>query len=129
MWIRQCELDAQSDATLPIPSRIASNEEFIPPPQSREQQEYEARALDKQIGQGRLLLKNQEQGRPKAHGRVARLLRVQPFKTLARTAVIPQFQLDLSRLRGDDERAVQGRGGWREGRLSLQCAAHLAQKA
>src|SRR5262245_19275875 len=46
MWIRQCELDAHSDTTLPIPARIASNEEFIPPPQSREQKEYEARALD-----------------------------------------------------------------------------------
>jgi hypothetical protein len=42
MWVRQCELDAGRDAP-PIPSRIASNEEFIPPPQSWQQQEYEAR--------------------------------------------------------------------------------------
>src|SRR5262245_920434 len=46
MWVRQCDLDAQADALLPIPSRIASNEEFIPPPQSRAQREYEERALD-----------------------------------------------------------------------------------
>jgi predicted TIM-barrel fold metal-dependent hydrolase len=43
MWIRQCELDSQVEATPPIPSRIASNEEFIPPPQSRQQKEYEIR--------------------------------------------------------------------------------------
>lgn len=42
MWVRQCDLDAGTE-TLPIPSRIASNEEFIPPPQSREQKKYEAR--------------------------------------------------------------------------------------
>ncbi|MBM4071580.1 MAG: hypothetical protein FJ271_21995 [Planctomycetes bacterium] len=42
MWVRQCELDAGKE-TLPIPSRIASNEEFIPPPQSREQKKYETR--------------------------------------------------------------------------------------
>jgi predicted TIM-barrel fold metal-dependent hydrolase len=46
MWVRQCELDAQADAPSPIPTRIASNEEFIPPPQSAEQQEFEARLAD-----------------------------------------------------------------------------------
>jgi predicted TIM-barrel fold metal-dependent hydrolase len=46
MWIRQCELDAQETEALPIPARIASNEEFIPPPQSRQQQEYEARLME-----------------------------------------------------------------------------------
>ena len=46
MWIRQCDLDAGSDAPLPIPARIASNEEFIPPPQSPQQKEYEARLDD-----------------------------------------------------------------------------------
>jgi uncharacterized protein len=45
MWVRACDLDAQSEAPLPIPSRIASNEEFIPPPQTPKQKEYEARAL------------------------------------------------------------------------------------
>src|SRR5205809_2447237 len=45
MWVRQCDLDAQLEAPPPIPSRIASNEEFIPPPQSPEQKEYEARVL------------------------------------------------------------------------------------
>ncbi|HEX5272629.1 MAG TPA: hypothetical protein VFW33_19165, partial [Gemmataceae bacterium] len=43
MWVRQCELDADNDAAPPIPSRIASNEEFIPPPQSPQQKEYESR--------------------------------------------------------------------------------------
>jgi predicted TIM-barrel fold metal-dependent hydrolase len=43
MWVRQCELDARAEAPAPIPSQIASNEEFIPPPQSPQQREYEAR--------------------------------------------------------------------------------------
>jgi uncharacterized protein len=43
MWIRQCDLDAQTEAPSPIPTRIASNEEFIPPPQSSEQKEFESR--------------------------------------------------------------------------------------
>ncbi len=43
MWIRQCDLDAHHPAPLPIPSRIVSNEEFVPPPQSREQKAYEER--------------------------------------------------------------------------------------
>ncbi|MBL8799024.1 MAG: amidohydrolase family protein [Planctomycetia bacterium] len=46
MWVRQCDLDAQLDAPSPIPSRIASNEEFIPPPQSADQRAYEARLHD-----------------------------------------------------------------------------------
>jgi predicted TIM-barrel fold metal-dependent hydrolase len=46
MWIRQCDLDAESDAPLPIPARIASNEEFIPPEQTPQQKEYEARLKD-----------------------------------------------------------------------------------
>lgn len=40
MWVRQCETKSEP---LPIPSRIASNEEFIPPPQTPEQKRYEAR--------------------------------------------------------------------------------------
>jgi hypothetical protein len=43
MWIRQCDLDATQEAPPPIPARIASNEEFVPPPQLPEQREYEAR--------------------------------------------------------------------------------------
>lgn len=43
MWVRQCDLDAGADDLPPIPSRIASNEEFVAPPQSAEQREYEAR--------------------------------------------------------------------------------------
>ncbi|MBY0229461.1 MAG: amidohydrolase family protein [Gemmataceae bacterium] len=43
MWVRKCDLDAIDEARLPIPARIISNEEFIPPPQSPELAEYEAR--------------------------------------------------------------------------------------
>ena len=43
MWVRQCDLDATNDAALPIPARIASNEEFVPPPPSPEQGQYAAR--------------------------------------------------------------------------------------
>lgn len=43
MWIRQCDLDAQVDALSPIPLRIASNEEFIPPEMTVEQREVAAR--------------------------------------------------------------------------------------
>jgi predicted TIM-barrel fold metal-dependent hydrolase len=46
MWVRQCELDAQQEAPPPIPARIASNEEFIPPPQTPQQKEYEARVKE-----------------------------------------------------------------------------------
>jgi len=43
MWIRQCELDAREEALYPVPARIASNEEFVPPPQSQEQGQYAQR--------------------------------------------------------------------------------------
>jgi predicted TIM-barrel fold metal-dependent hydrolase len=46
MWVRQCDLDAQQEAPPPIPARIASNEEFIPPPQTPQQKEYEARVRE-----------------------------------------------------------------------------------
>src|SRR5580700_7816068 len=46
MWVRQCDLDATNDAPSPIPTRIASNEEFIPPPQSPEQRLFEARLTE-----------------------------------------------------------------------------------
>ena len=45
MWVRQSDLDVGGE-TLPIPSRIASNEEFVPPPQSPQQKEYESRLLN-----------------------------------------------------------------------------------
>ena len=44
-WVRQCDFDGDRDDLPPIPARIASNEEFIPPPQSAEQKEYLARVL------------------------------------------------------------------------------------
>jgi predicted TIM-barrel fold metal-dependent hydrolase len=43
MWVRQCDLDADTDALSPIPLRIASNEEFIPPGQTPEQKQVAAR--------------------------------------------------------------------------------------
>ncbi len=46
MWVRQCDLDAQAEAPPPIPARIASNEEFIPPPQTPQQKEYESRVAE-----------------------------------------------------------------------------------
>jgi predicted TIM-barrel fold metal-dependent hydrolase len=46
MWIRQCDLDADNPAPAPIPARIVSNEEFVPPPQSREQKAYEERLTE-----------------------------------------------------------------------------------
>src|SRR5262245_28806857 len=41
MWIRMCELEAEREERSPVPTRIASNEEFIPPPQSQQQKEVE----------------------------------------------------------------------------------------
>jgi predicted TIM-barrel fold metal-dependent hydrolase len=46
MWVRKCDLDAQLEALSPIPTRISSNEEFIPPLQTPEQFEFEARLLE-----------------------------------------------------------------------------------
>lgn len=46
MWIRQCDRDASCGEPLPIPSVIASNEEFIPPQQTPQQKEYEARLTE-----------------------------------------------------------------------------------
>src|SRR5687767_9955403 len=46
MWVRKCDLDAQSEAVGPIPSLICSNEEFFPPPPSPQQREYESRLME-----------------------------------------------------------------------------------
>jgi len=43
MWVRRCDLDAGDEVRPPIPARIASNEEFVPPPESPRQKEYEGR--------------------------------------------------------------------------------------
>jgi predicted TIM-barrel fold metal-dependent hydrolase len=43
MWLRKCYLDADSDIQSPIPTRISSNEEFIPPSQSAKELEVENR--------------------------------------------------------------------------------------
>src|SRR5262245_58975912 len=44
-WLRKSDADADRDDRLPIPAQVVSNEEFVPPPQTPEQKEYEARAL------------------------------------------------------------------------------------
>src|SRR5271166_3443232 len=46
MWVRKCDLDAQLEALSPIPTVISSNEEFIPPPQTPEQRQFEARLAE-----------------------------------------------------------------------------------
>ena len=46
MWIRKCELDDAAPEQLPVPAQFVSNEEFVPPPQSTEQKQYEARCLE-----------------------------------------------------------------------------------
>src|SRR5215208_6525015 len=46
MWVRQCDLDATTDVRSPVPTRIASNEEFVPPPQLPEQKAVEERLRD-----------------------------------------------------------------------------------
>src|SRR5437868_1304309 len=46
MWIRKCDLDAVSEFRPPIPTRIVSNEEFVPPPQSRELAAVDARLTE-----------------------------------------------------------------------------------
>lgn len=43
MWVRKCDLDAQAEAPPPIPTRIVSNEEFIPIPPTPQQKQLEAR--------------------------------------------------------------------------------------
>jgi predicted TIM-barrel fold metal-dependent hydrolase len=45
MWVRKSDLDVATEDRLPIPAQVISNEEFVPPPQTPEQREYEARAL------------------------------------------------------------------------------------
>ena len=46
MWIRKCYLDDSSEVPSPIPTRVCSNGEFIPPPQSEKQREFESRLRD-----------------------------------------------------------------------------------
>src|SRR5262249_35051873 len=46
MWVRKCDLDAQAEAPSPIPTRIVSNEEFVPLPQTPEQREFEERLTE-----------------------------------------------------------------------------------
>jgi predicted TIM-barrel fold metal-dependent hydrolase len=46
MWMRKCEFDANNEERSPIPTRIVSNEEFIPAPQSAELKQVEDRLLD-----------------------------------------------------------------------------------
>ncbi|MCI0524931.1 MAG: twin-arginine translocation signal domain-containing protein, partial [Acidobacteria bacterium] len=43
MWIRQCFTDEEKPIQSPIPTEVCSNEEFIPPAQTADQQRWEAR--------------------------------------------------------------------------------------
>src|ERR1044072_901262 len=43
MWRRKCYVDAESDLRSPIPTRIVSNEEFLPPEQTAKEREVENR--------------------------------------------------------------------------------------
>ena len=44
-WVRKCDLDAYLGRNLPIPTQVVSNEEFIPPAQTRKQQAVEEKLL------------------------------------------------------------------------------------
>ena len=46
MWTRKCFADEVKPFQSPIATEIISNEEFIPPPQSPEQQRWEARIAE-----------------------------------------------------------------------------------
>ncbi|MGE0130440.1 MAG: amidohydrolase family protein [Blastocatellales bacterium] len=46
MWIRQCFTDEEKPIQSPIPTEICSNEEFIPPAQTADQQRWEARIAE-----------------------------------------------------------------------------------
>jgi hypothetical protein len=45
-WVRKCDVDAYLGRNLPIPTQVVSNEEFIPPAQSRKQWAVERELLD-----------------------------------------------------------------------------------
>lgn len=59
MWVRKCDLDAGTDFRPPIATRIVSNEEFVPPPQSPQEKQVEARLAEiternaRRLGMGR----------------------------------------------------------------------------
>jgi uncharacterized protein len=55
MWIRQCDLDATADTPSPIPTRIASNEEFVPEPQTAQQKAVQERVRELSDTNGRAL--------------------------------------------------------------------------
>jgi predicted TIM-barrel fold metal-dependent hydrolase len=43
---RKCDLDARTGLHLPVPTRVVSNEEFVPPPQTAAQEQVEHRLLE-----------------------------------------------------------------------------------
>jgi len=45
-WVRKHELDDYLDRHLPMPTRVVSNEEFIPIPQTRKQRAVENQLLE-----------------------------------------------------------------------------------
>ncbi len=42
MWIRKWERDQQKGVDSPIPTQVVSNEEFIPRPQTKQQEQWES---------------------------------------------------------------------------------------
>ena len=104
MWVRQCDLDAQQEAPPPITARIASNEEFIPPAQSCQQREYEARVAEI----GRMLGGDMVTDGLKASAEEMLRLRLEH-----RTGVAPGAQAKGERMpKGESERAkAKGRRG------------------
>src|SRR5690349_16894601 len=52
MWVRQCDVD---DDRSPVPTRIASNEEFIPPPPTPQQLAVAERVRDLSAASARAL--------------------------------------------------------------------------
>jgi predicted TIM-barrel fold metal-dependent hydrolase len=45
-WVRKCDVDDYLDRRLPIPTRVVSNEEFFPMPQTRKQRAVEHHLLE-----------------------------------------------------------------------------------
>jgi predicted TIM-barrel fold metal-dependent hydrolase len=74
MWVRQCDLDAGNDLRSPVPTRIASNEEYIPPPQTPEQKAVEERLRDLSESNARALGMDRRQFLRSKAGMAAALL-------------------------------------------------------
>lgn len=45
-WVQKCDVDEEQNKNLPLPTQIISNEEFIPPEQTVEQEKVEKRLIE-----------------------------------------------------------------------------------